>query len=274
MQVLTKRNLYNSQVASNYNLDPYAILQTSLEAAVDQLKTYHRDKHINTLVDVAVGTGNSFVMTQKWFDVQNYIGNDISSDMLKVAQHKFPRMTQMCRNAADVHQYLSDDYMDVMYMHFVMSYVKDYREMLFNAKPLLRDDGLLSIVTSTGQSLPELQHLISTYLPSTHARTHSEYGVPVSRQQLESDLQAQGFEVVASDSVTIEMVYNNFREFWAYAYKAGWHIKHKIPLAPEPVNWLFFRLFIGFLQIKYSAFRFPMKVTTDIAIVLARKTSS
>ncbi|CAA0125862.1 Trans-aconitate 2-methyltransferase [BD1-7 clade bacterium] len=271
MQVLTKRHLYNRQIANHYNKDPFAILQTSRDAALHQLKLARGNTPINTLVDVAVGTANSFTDTEESFHVKNYIGNDISPAMLDIAEDAFPRMTRLCHNAADVHKYLSTEYADVIYMHFVMSYVDDYRELLTNIKPLLRDDGLISITTSTYQSLPELQDLIETYLPPIHARTKDDYGVPASREQLVEDLETLGYEVVAQETLKIPLIFRHFREFWNYAYKCGWHIKHKVPVIGEPFNWIVFRLLIAFLQARYPAFRFPQEYTADVAVVLAQK---
>lgn len=124
--------------------------------AVHQIIEHYDDRPVECALDLALGTGNSFIDLERYIYIKHRTGNDISSEMLKQAESKIKgRIRLICEDAKNIQSHIPANSQDLILCHYLFSYL-DINEIFHTAFKLLKPDGVLSMATTTKKNLLEL----------------------------------------------------------------------------------------------------------------------
>lgn len=271
---------YTKKIAEHYGKDCFNLLEDSQKLVhnqlVDVLKLQNGHCRIDKLLDVAVGLGGAFVHADKHFEVKQFIGNDYSLEMLKRAKTVFPNFDAMHANCVDIDKHLPKESVDVVYAHYVLSYVNTV-SLLRAINNVLKNRGYLSIATSTWDNLRDLQELVEKEAPLLFNRDkyigRDKGSIPLDKDHLINLLQQAGFEILSVGAVQKKISMRSFDEFWLYFAESGWYLQ-----AARITGSLFFdkwlwRAKLALLTLFSKNLKFPLRCTTDLCVITARKIS-
>ncbi len=258
-------------MAETYSTDPFNIISSSLEKALIQVEKNLKEDGIDLLVDVALGAGESFVRSDKTLNVKKYIGNDLSAKMLELAKKNFPRFTPICDNAVNINNHLSEQSVDLLYVHFVFAYLY-YESFIPQIKELLKPGGYLSIVTTNTNNLAEIHQVLFRKISYFYRDIYDLMDtMPSSTENLAKQAEEWGLEVVEVESMKMPIEFLNFEDFWVYGYKGGWHIQSLDLFGSEFLDKLWTRSLAWLIQLFVKELRYPLRGSTNISIMLLRK---
>ncbi len=262
--------VYN-RVADRYDEDwsgIYANARTHcIRQIMDQLDTADRPLDV---VDFGIGTGNALSDLRRFAQLGRCTGFDLSAGMLAQAERKLDGNVHLIRDdAIRAPDYLQAQSNDLALCHFLLSFV-DADRLLDVAHGLLRPGGMLSLATSTQQSLHELT--LGRYRRASKLlgveRMLRKSNVPVDHRHCQAMLQRHGFEIVAEHLQRQPLCFESFEDVRNWALNSGW-----IPAVLDDRTGL--RIACGSAAIALVELflypLYPVRAATDISIVLARK---
>ncbi len=263
---------YDEVMASTYDKDPFGLIASTQEKAFSQLVALLGPRaKVSRLLDVALGTGESFVRARELFEVGELIGNDLSAQMLSYSAKKVSDFQAIQGSALDVGQRLSAGSVDVVLVHLVLSYV-DLQALLDELMPVLKPGGVISITTSTKAHLRDIQDRVlkgASYLYPT--KMMGALAVPDDAHHLEQVLEASGFSVVAKETIAKELMWEDFDSLWEYAAEVGWHVQYTQFTGYRWLDKSLFRALCFLLDKCHPDLSFPLRGTTDLAVLTAKK---
>lgn len=259
------------RVANRYDNDWSGIYATSRAHCIRQIVRYFEsDRHSIDAVDFAIGTGNAFYDLRQHFQLGNCTGFDISGGMLSLAAGKLSQDVHLIQqDAIHAAEYVPHESMDLAMSHFLLNFV-ELDQLLGTSLKLLRPGGVLSLVTSTQQSLAELH---TERFPKTARllgakRSLKQMSTPETHQQCLEKLQEKGFEIVEQKLWRQPVSFESFDDIRSWAVDSGWMVSSldrklglRIALG---------RVMVGLLERSMHPF-YPLEGSTEISIVLARK---
>ncbi|MCH9643465.1 MAG: class I SAM-dependent methyltransferase [Gammaproteobacteria bacterium] len=268
-------------MATKYSEDPYDLLKASQDLVHQQLaKTLYDHQghyHIDCLLDVAVGLGKGFTQAAEQFNVKKFIGNDYSQVMLKHAQKNFPNFKPIHGNCIDIDKQVNAKSVDVVYAHYVLSYVNALK-LFESIYKVLKPGGYISIATSTWENLRDCQELIQQELPLLFNRDKyiKQYNgmIPLNAEHVQQILQQSGFDNFVVGHVKKEIAFSSFNMFWAYFAEAGWHVQASRITGNTKIDKTLWRIKIALLHVFSKKLRFPVSFTTNLCVITAQKPSA
>lgn len=270
---MSEKNYYNKTLAESYDIDAYDIKRHLLTKALHQVtKVIPHEHQIDTLLDVAVGTGNAFVETSRLLNVNHYIGNDLSEHMLEIAKQRFPKFKAITGSAIDLDKMIPSSSIDLIYVHMLLSYLNS-KELLKKLYALLKPGGLLSLTTSTEKNLRDAQQRFTKAVPwlFNFRKIFSEVTMPQSIEAIEKLACELGFEIVGSETHQQTICMQNFNDIWRYANDSGWHLQYTTRTGVPWLDKFMFHCVAKFIEWFVPGQRYPVNATTDIAILTLRK---
>lgn len=270
---------YSKKSAKTYDSDPYDLLHKSQELVHQQLISVlserQGDLKVGHLLDVAVGLAKGLTFANKSFDVATFTGNDASTNMLEIAQTRFPHFTPIHGDAVDIHKKIPENSIDVAYIHYIMSYV-DSNALLDAINQVLKPGGIVSIATTTWEHLRDAQQLFEDTLPSwvfDREKLIKQYNGMLMRDstELKELVTKHNFKVLREDSLKETITIRSFNEFWEYARDSGWHLQLTNITGKHWLDKTLFWIGTSLLRLRYKKLRVPLTATTNFTIITIQK---
>ena len=226
----TTPNFYNNTIAQNYDVDRFNLLSDSHQIALNQIKDNSRSQEINSILDLALGTGAILTKLKPIFPQAKLMGIDLSSEMIAVATQKLDVMA-FCDRAENISQYVDRDSTDLILIHFLLAYVNP-QIIIEEAAKLLNSGGLLSIATSTYQSFQKLQSLTSKFLTPEELNLAQ---VPQDPDALTSLLDSVGLEIVKTEVLNKKVSFSTFDEAYNWGKDSSWFTQYLVNISPAKI---------------------------------------
>ncbi len=260
------------KVAKTYNQELSAnVLDEANGLAFEYIQDY--DKRMYDILSLGVGDGHFMLPFKEHYPEATLHGLDISSQMLQKA-HDLLGCQTYHGDIADASLLIEESRFDLVVAHFVCAYVAKSR-LLAQCQKLLNQDGLLSIVTNTYQSFPQLRARFDDYVAKDTffrrkikqhmAHTLETVHVPHDIESLKAFMQQNDFEIEKEHVTEIEVSFASAKEFYDFFINGGWFISGVIHRYMP--MWLLKRFFYFMVQKNID---FPFSDTLTIAIVLGR----
>lgn len=117
-------------------------------------------KNIQTIADIACGTGDMLLSWQKQarhnnITINNYIGVDPSKEMLKIAESKLTNTTLHLGRAQDLNM-IEDESVDIVSISYGLRNVVEYKEALSEFSRILKKGGILVVLDFFSKAKPSL----------------------------------------------------------------------------------------------------------------------
>lgn len=259
------------RVAVRYDEDWAGLYAAARACSVEQIQRacQQREQPVDA-VEFGVGTGNSLLDLEQFLSFGKCIGFDLSSGMLRQAEGKLGgRVELLHEDALRGARKLPPNSADLVLSHFLLSFVAA-QPLLDAAYRVLRPGGLLSLATSTRQSLRELysgRFSCTGRLLGVRRALHKA-NTPADHRQCLELLRNSGFEIVTDCSQRRRVVFESFTDVRDWALNSGW-------AASSLDDW--FELRIAVITAFFTLARvimyplYPIEAHSEISIVLARK---
>lgn len=259
------------RVAERYDGDWANIYSTSRAHCIRQIvKHFGNERRSIDAMDFAVGTGNAFSDLRHHFNLGNCTGFDISGGMLSLAERKLSQqVTLLKQDAKKAVDFVKPESVDLAMSHFLLNFV-EADHLLESSLKLLRPGGVLSLITSTQQSLSELHSGRFRHAGRILGVRNSlnKMSTPKDHQSCLNKLQQHGFEIIEETVHCQKLSFNSFADVRSWAVDSGWMVSsmdNKLGLRIA-----LGRLILGILEISMHPL-YPLQASTEISVVLARK---
>lgn len=255
-ETLDLARLYDEN-ATAYDEDRFELLQRSRAAVARQVRRHAQAIAAGTVVDFAVGTGESLRELSTLFPTTDLVGIDISRGMLDIACAKVP-MRAIHADVREADRHLAPASADLVLVHYLLGYV-DPAVVVSRAATLLRPGGYLSIATSTYECFASMQRLATAFIGADAVKDGSK--VPDDAAALEAVLGAHGFEVVESERVHAHMHFRDLGELYEWGTRSSWIAQYFEKLGPTQMTDV----------VAQAPAHFPMNDEFHGLVVLARR---
>jgi ubiquinone/menaquinone biosynthesis C-methylase UbiE len=242
-------------IVTTYDEDRFGLLARTRLAVSQQIDRHAAKVAPASIVDVAVGTGESLRAVARRFPGAKLAGIDISRAMLDAAAASLPLRTIHADVRAAAH-HVRPASVDLALVHYLFGYVEP-RAVLAEVTRMLVAGGHVSIATSTwDRCFPAMQFLARAVLGEDVMRRGSN--VPDSAEELTALLHAHGLEVVAEERVGVDLFFPDLLDFVRWGQRSGWIAQYVSMLDAERLA----PALAGF---------FPLRDRFDGLVVVARK---
>ena len=268
---------YNN-VAGGYATasDQFGSISLSHQAAINQILNSNLDAtpHINIL-DLGVGDGAFLQKLQQHFYKSQFIGIDISAEMLKHAKAALPSLKTIETSATEASQLLPHHSQDLVLAHFINAYIP-IDKLFTQANLLSSPNGCFSYITTTYDSFLNVQQQISEF--STKKSILSQIvkryfknvvkntPVAANKDELIQTFAKYQFEIIDHQRLNIPIALNNIDKFMAFGVQGTWFL-NGLPSCILPKK--FIRWIVKLVVC--NIITFPYKDTHVIDIILAKK---
>jgi SAM-dependent methyltransferase len=271
MQAELIQRQYDEVIAPHYDFDPRSVIGDSLDRAVGQIQrqvlTREQFAQLRVL-DLGVGTGR---FLEKLRDdgrarIQPF-GLDLSQKMIDIARMRLPDLVTALENAVNFDARFPDVSFDLVCTHFLTGFVP-MRVLAPKIWDRLEEGGCWSFVGGTMAGFPVLRKQATGKLMKWATRGRSfDAGSfvcnPANQDDVIAALRENGFVVCECETFEPELDFDDFGEFFDFAYRGGWltPIMEALGLhRPRPI-----------LRAVLNALFFPVRDHHSIVIALARK---
>lgn len=262
------------QVADDYDGDWSGLYAAARAHCLKQItgQVNHMGRPLDT-VDLGIGTGNAVRELQQQVLLGDCTGFDISRGMLDQAARKIHGAVKLIHaDAANASDYLREQSQDLVLCHFLLSFM-DMPSLLGVARRVLRPGGLLSLATSTQESLCELHSVHfprASRLVGIQASLRKAY-TPRDHEQCLQQLQLHGFEIVEERLQRQAVCFECYDDVRSWALDSGWAAS----FLDDPMGFrkIWGRLAFALAELLIHPL-YPVDATNEISIVLARKSAA
>ncbi|MCC5791632.1 MAG: methyltransferase domain-containing protein [Legionellaceae bacterium] len=272
---MTLKGMYDN-IADHYQTaNRFGSISRSHQLAIEQITKHipHPRDHYKVL-DLGVGNGLFLKKLNESMPNADLTGIDISSEMLKLARQHLDIKT-IEGSATDADLYLPMHSQDLVLAHFINAYIPIHA--LFNqAKNLTRSNGYFSLITTTYESFPQAQAMLTEFITqdSLVSRMVGHYyknmvrntTVASGQDELLRVFKEHDFEVLEHQRLHIPVRLNDIDELSTFGIEGTWFL-NSLSIRMLPKHFLLERLKRLFSRI----FTFPYEDTHIIDVVLAKK---
>jgi SAM-dependent methyltransferase len=262
---------YDEVIARHYDLDPQAVLTSSLDRAARQI-SHEKLLSVGTLplrvLDVGLGTG-TFLSRLKRLggEAVHPYGLDLSEKMVEIARERVPDLIAEVDDATKLDVHFPGESFDLICTHFLTGYVP-MQVLAPKIHARLAEGGFWSLVAGTKAGFPALQakangRLVRRLYGGRTLVVDDIVCNPGNRADVVENLAANGFTVRQCETFEPPLLFRNLQQFMDFAYRGGW-------LTPfvEAVGLHRAGFFTRWLM---NWFFFPVKDHHSIEIVLAQR---
>lgn len=216
---MNAKDLYDKVISENYAQDCFQLLNQSRAIAISQIQRNIVNLKPVNILDLALGTGEALLVLQKLFPQANFLGIDISQEMIAIAKNKL-RLNTFHDDARNLEKYLEPNSIDIALMHFVLAYVAP-EEIIPVAARVLRQGGLLSVASSTYDCFKKLQGLNKQLMPENNLGDNSLIP-PQTPDELKKILNQNKLEILEVRDLKLTVNFPSFEEIYTWGIKSGW----------------------------------------------------
>ena len=220
---------YNDVIATQYDHDPQNTTGDSLDCALSHLAAAGLLSDLlpaMRVLDIGMGTGMFLAkLRDRSLRAIEPCGIDISRQMAAIAQKKLPDLVAAIDDGANLEHHFPGERFDLIATHFVTGFVPiTHLAPRIHAK--LASDGVWSFVGGTTAGYSELRrragHPLLRLLFGGKAPDLQGVICPDNEREVVAVLEANGFEVLSSETVEPELHFPDFDSFMEFAYHGGW----------------------------------------------------
>lgn len=217
------KNFYN-RIAANYDTDWSGIYLDTRCIGIRQITDHYNGLPLGSALDLAVGTGNSFLDLSGHVPIELRIGNDISSEMLKQAAGKISGSVEfICDDARNILNHIPPNSQDLVLCHYLFSYL-DMHEILQKVYKILKPGGVISMMTTTKKNFIELStgRFRLTGKIFRVGKHLSEVDTPENHDACLKILEAHTFQILNHSNYRNKVIFNSFDDVTAWSINSGW----------------------------------------------------
>lgn len=269
-------NSYN-KIASSYdeNADTFSLLTNSRFSALRQIQAQLNvsDQPMDIL-DLGAGSGVFIAELSEAFGNAHFTALDISREMLQLAKERLPTLKTIEATVSQVNDYLHGSLFDVIVAHFVLAYVS-LDKLIKHALPLLKPDGILSVVTTTHESFPFFQECmwekakqkgpIGSIIKRIRKNGMQKTCTPYSYNDIQQVAEDNDMKVVGHQQISTEILFDDATAMMDFAIRGGWLLNAEVPFLPTKAFYHIARLYFS------RAFQFPLRDHHIVEVVLLRR---
>lgn len=224
-------------VSRTYDPDN-SIYRSARESAFGQIEEFlaQRKDQKTRIIEFGIGPGELLSRVAKLEGDFDFTGVDLSEGMLKRAAEKVPLRTIQC-SATEIGPHVEGEKFDLIIVHFLLAYV-NLAEFLKVASPLLAEGGVISIVTSTNETLTDPESGISTLIGKMKTAKHPlrrwaagliENGIqqtttPDDIAQIKSAIEPHGLQIRNRTQGRFPMQLDNGKDAYEHCVEDGWFV--------------------------------------------------
>lgn len=261
------------RVAETYNQDLSAhVLNTAKQKALELV--LEQGRPFNSILALGMGDGSDLLHYTKHYPFSELHGLDISVNMLERARELLNCQIYLgdINHASKI---IDKENFDFIIAHFVAAYVP-ITSILTECKKLTSKKGVISIVTSTMDSFPVAQSILSKLdsspnpfnkLVANHVKKalKTTY-VPHDLAALKQEIEISGFKILSIEEENIEIHLDTEEDIFEFFIDGGWFLSGIAH--PFLTYKLICRIFKHMIHKYYPT---PFKDRMKIAIVIAEK---
>jgi ubiquinone/menaquinone biosynthesis C-methylase UbiE len=218
-------NFYFEDIASAYSNDPFGIISSLHDEAYDLIKPFFNKEESFKVLDLPCGTGDMLKRIRNDFPKGQLSALDLSQEMIDEAKKKFPEGGIDFRqgDALKVDEIFEGEKFDMILLHLIFGYV-DPNELLNRCKKLLKPNGKISIITSTWESLPQIQKYSFKFYSKEEVQSHAY--CPKDGPDTDKIATRAGFSKLNEKVVSKDLHFKNYSEFYKFAHDGGWFTQY------------------------------------------------
>lgn len=209
--------LYDEHIADTYDQDTLGLLAGVRNLALAQIRgsTLPADA---TIVDLGAGTGLTLAALTDRFPRSHMVAIDLSARMLEIAQRRL-KLEAHVDDVCNIGRHVPPGTVDLALVHFLTTFVD--RSKLFSATAAtMRPDGLLSVVSTTGEAFRGVRKNVDRLL-GQGGLTARMSPAPETAGTLAAELHAAGFDIVTQEIFRQPVVFQNFDEGLKWGRESG-----------------------------------------------------
>jgi len=267
------KHLYD-QISDRYDLDFGGVRAAARRQCVEQIARQIDSAH--TVLDCAVGVGDILEEIRSQVRVEQFIGNDISPEMLKLATARVGGGFRGINGSAmEIEQHVESGSQCLVLSHLLYDYC-DSTELLRIAYRLLRPGGYVSVMSTTKSQYDgyfwQQANRFPRILKLVDFRRKVEEGTtPESHAHHMALLENSGFEIVEQDSLKFPLTIHDGKEAWSALFESGWGLGSFSEY--RPIELKLVRALLSALAAPGMGF-YPYAFVGHISVVLGRKPMS
>lgn len=222
---LKEGNFYFEDVASSYSNDPFGITHDLHKQVYELIKPILPKDTPFEVLDLPCGTGDMLKLIRNDFPEGKLSALDLSQDMIEEARKKFPegRIDFRQGNALEVDEIFEGKKFDLICLHLIFGYV-DPRVLLEKCKKILKPGGHISIITSTWESLPQIQNYSFRFYSKEEVQGHAY--CPKDGADTDKIASDAGFVKVNELRATKDLHFETYKDFYIFAHDGGWFTQY------------------------------------------------
>ncbi len=209
--------LYDQSIAQTYDHDEQGLLAGARVIALEQIRKHAITDQVLSVLDLAVGTGESLIAIHKAYPDATLHGIDLSEEMIRIAKTKL-HFHSIHDDVANTERHFDAASMNLVLMHFLTTFI-DGEDIVSRTAKLLRPQGCYSIVSSTFQAFPRIYSLARMVLPDEFIRDKNR--APENADTIVSFCTKAGLEVAAVEHFTKKVSFANFEDFYSFGMNSG-----------------------------------------------------
>lgn len=209
--------LYDQSIASTYDRDENGLLSGARALATRQIQAHVAAGSVKSILDLAVGTGESLVELRALFPEAQLNGIDLSAEMIRLAEEKL-EFNAIVDDVLNTAKHFAPESMDLALMHFLTTFV-DGDDAVAKTSQMLKPGGYYSIVSSTFEAFPTIYALARAMLPEAFLRSANP--APENTDAIVSFCTHAGLEIVAVERFTKAVSFASFEELYRFGMTSG-----------------------------------------------------
>jgi len=218
MNIEIIEKMYDEIIAKDYDHDEFQLLSESRNLAIKQIEKQASMVQVDTVLDLALGTGEILLAIKNIFPNAKFYGIDISQNMIAIAKQKM-EINTFHDDAQNIGQYVQANSFNLLIIHYILAYV-DPEIIISEAVGLLQPGGLCSLATSTYDSFHTLQKLASKFMSPEALRAKAN--VPENSDDLKELLKMAGLEIIENILFKQQLEFSDLNQLYNWGMSSSW----------------------------------------------------
>ena len=222
-----------------------------------------------------VGQGHAIVELEKRFPEGDIIGFDTSQTKLNLvrkafqntANLKMPRLIPV--SPEHILDHVKTDTLDCAILHFPPN-TADKSDIIKKFYQTLKPGGMLSVTSHTKQNFSEIQSHTPKLVRKIFCMNKliSSINLPINHNSYVTQLKNQGFQVIDDYQINQKIEFRSFKDIKSWAIDSGWSEDYFQSFKTFKLASL---LLVSQIIKVFRPHLFPVKLTTDISVLLVKK---
>lgn len=260
----------------DHNSDAFNLLTSSRFSALQEIEQQlQRSDQPTAIIDLGIGSGVFLTQLQEKLKNTDLTGVDISKQMLTIAKSRLRNLRTIRAAVDNIDSYLQGATFDLIIAHFILAYV-DITTLLTKCNGMIKEHGLISIVTTTHESFPHFRNHIhkkiatrsstSRIIQDIYNTAMQKTLIPKSYAVIQQKAEDFGFTILNRKKISTDIFFVNATGMADFAVKGGWLLNAlDYPFLPTKLSYKIVKNYFN------RNFEFPWKDKHIVESVLLKK---